>query len=57
MGYSVLGLVLFFAIAGIGTGLILGGWIRGEGPMLSWGTVALVISAAPLLASALSKGS
>jgi hypothetical protein len=25
--------------------------------MLSWGTVALVISAAPLLASALGKGS
>jgi hypothetical protein len=57
MGYSVLGLLLFFAIAGIGTGLILGGWIRGEGPMLSWGTVALVISAAPLLASALGRGS
>jgi hypothetical protein len=57
MGYSVLGLLLFFAIAGIGTGLILGGWIRGEGPMLSWGAVALVISAAPLLASALGKGS
>lgn|GEM_PF-1508250 len=57
MGYSVLWLLLFFVIAGIGTGLILGGWVRGEGTMMTWGTVALVISAAPLLASALGKGS
>ena len=50
-------MLLFFAIAGIGAGLIIGGWVKGEGPMLSWGAVALVISAAPLLASALGKGS
>lgn len=57
MGYSVLGMLLFFLLAGIGTGLILGGWVTGEGSMLSWGAVALVVSAAPLLASAFGRGS
>ncbi len=53
----MLWLLLFFVTAGIGTGLILGGWVRGEGSMLAWGTVALVVSAAPLLASAFGKRS
>lgn len=57
MAYSVLGMLLFFLLAGIGTGLILGGWVTGEGAMLSWGAVALVVSAAPLLASALGRRS
>ncbi|MEM0450027.1 MAG: hypothetical protein QXO17_00445 [Nitrososphaerota archaeon] len=57
MGYSVLGVLLFFLLAGIGTGLILGGWITGESSMVSWGAVALVVSSAPLLVSALGRGS
>ncbi|MCS7117614.1 MAG: hypothetical protein NZ957_02350 [Thaumarchaeota archaeon] len=54
MGLLKVGLVLFFLIAGIGTGLIVGGYLSSNTTSMSLGIVIAFISVVPLLGSALS---
>ncbi|MCX8203123.1 MAG: hypothetical protein N3H32_02265 [Nitrososphaeria archaeon] len=55
MGLLKVGLILFFAIAGLGTGLIVGGYLTSNAAMMSWGLVLAFVSVVPLLGSALSN--
>ncbi|MCS7094239.1 MAG: hypothetical protein NZ988_00295 [Thaumarchaeota archaeon] len=55
MGLLKIGLILFFVIAGLGTGLIIGGYLSSNAAVMSWGIVIAFISIVPLLGSAFSS--